>query len=334
MHIGLTSVMLVSAAHFLLAWALNHRALGYVVDRSFLRGHVRSVLGLPSYRYVVAVLAAVAVFLAAPLCLFDSQIEAMREAAQPANWAARQQVLQDENARLRAVIAQPLPSVGNDPEVVSLQAQLNQARADWPRIRDEVVCEGDGTCGSGRFGEKSRYEEKAARRDELRTDIEVDLPREIEMRKKVVEANVATARGVKDLAERRSGEIKAELSEPPRWSDRWHGRWQALDAVDLSRWRMGAVVVSAVLAGLLYLLLDVAVLRMVARRVRTVGVETPEPAAAGSLTAPYDATAARAPNGGTAATSSDPSPVPPHSPQRRAPTYGEFVRGPRRGRGD
>jgi hypothetical protein len=277
LHLGPTWVLLIVAVHFAIGWGINHLVLHGVVDRSLRPDQAGWLPGLPRKRHLAAWPFAVGVLFLAPLCLFDRDIEARHEAARPENWAARQQALVDEDVRLRAVIAKPLMNADDDPEVVSLQKQLDQARNDIPQVRQDVICEGDGTCGTGRVGQKERYEEKKRRRDELQRDIDNDLPQAIAARTKAVQGNRDAATETKILAERRSGEIRAELAAPPQWSDQWYGRWQAFDRVAEPRWKVGAAVVVAFLAVLLYLVLDVFVLRAAARGICTLHVARRSP---------------------------------------------------------
>lgn len=266
LRVGLAWVMVIVLVQLLVWWRLNRWAVDQVVAGSPPPGLVGYAPDLPGRRIFVGGLAAAGVFLLAPLCLPNEDLEARRDAA--ARWPAREQLLNDENARMRAIIDASLPPhVHDDPEVASLRDTLNQARKDLPRITDETICESDGRlpCSSGIEGRKERYDLKLSRQKELEQDIRVDLPEAISARIKAVEDNRAAAEASKVLAERRSSEIKNELSVPPGFFH-W---WLVINEIPRG-WPIVIIGGVAVLAGLLHLLVDFWLLQLVARRICSV----------------------------------------------------------------
>jgi Domain of unknown function (DUF4407) len=269
LHVDLTAILLVAALQFMIGWGINNRVLAWAVARSFLDDDTGRAPRLPRYRGLIAVPVALLIACLTPLCLFDREIEATRGAFE--QWPAREQALHDEDGRLQVVVARPLPSLAANPELVSLQNQLDQAKADLPRIRKEAVCEGDGTCGSGLVGEKERYNAKVKQADDLQKAIDEHLPHAMAGRKKAMQDDIDTAGGVKAAAERRRDEIETELRRPPQWSDGWDGRLWALDDLAIPSWMALVALLAAFLAGVLYYVVDVVLLRTVARRICTSG---------------------------------------------------------------
>ncbi len=64
----------------------------------------------------------------------------------------------------------PADVVSSNPEVVALRERLTLVEADYNAAEQEVACEKDGTCGSGKVGAGPAFEEKKARRDRLASD--------------------------------------------------------------------------------------------------------------------------------------------------------------------
>lgn len=216
---------------------------------------------MPAWRHGVALVAALTVGFLALFCWFDHDIEDKRRAAQPENWTARVQTLRAEDEQQRAVLEKALPTVDADPEIISLRNTLDQARRDYPKVRDEVVCEADGTCGSRKEGRRENYEEKVRRRDQLKADIEVNLPGEISRRTAAVDAKIDAAERAKKDAESRRDDISSILGAPPTWSN----RWDALNEVASAQWKVALAV--ALAAGLTHFVLDALPLQGTARRI-------------------------------------------------------------------
>lgn len=60
-----------------------------------------------------------------------------------------------------------------DPEVARLQNWVDTLRIRYDRAEGDVVCEKEGTCGSGRVGAGIAYNEKVEIRDRLRAELQV-----------------------------------------------------------------------------------------------------------------------------------------------------------------
>lgn len=266
MHVGMTAVIVIFFVQVAVWCMLNCWAVGRLAEESPLPRPGRPGVAsfLPARRRWFAGLAAGVVAVMAPFSWFDREIEAGRVAALPQNVQAREQVLRSEEESLGALVAAPLPTVDSDPEIVSLRRELEKGRADLPRLRDELACEADGTCGSRQVGTEEVYEAKAAQFTELERRVDVQLPAQIEQRAAVVEAAAAAARQAVVAGKRRLADIGRELSAPPTWS----GRRDALDDMAAVRWQTAAVVAAvAVVAFTLHYLLDVRLLQITARRV-------------------------------------------------------------------
>ena len=75
------------------------------------------------------------------------------------------------------------------------------------------------------------------------------------------------AEDAKKAAESRRGEIRKELGDPPYWPEGWTGRWEVLDDLDPPMWMSGVAVLVALGTAAAYVVLDVVLLRMIARMI-------------------------------------------------------------------
>ncbi|WP_158257352.1 DUF4407 domain-containing protein [Kineococcus xinjiangensis] len=75
----------------------------------------------------------------------------------------------EQAVRLQQEIATASPAdvIRNHPEVADLTQRLAQVEADYNRAEQDVACEKEGTCGSGRLGAGPAARDKEARRDRL-----------------------------------------------------------------------------------------------------------------------------------------------------------------------
>jgi hypothetical protein len=259
LHLPVTYVIGIGAGH-VAAWSrVNRWAVASVEESAPPPGIPGRAPYLPAWRHGVAVVIALTVGLLSLFCWFDHDIEGRRQAAEA--WGSRVQALQFEDAQQRAVLETPLPTLDVDPEIISLHNTLDQARKDYPKVRDDVVCEADGTCGSRKEGFRENYEEKVRRRDQLKADIDVNLPGAIDRRTAEIQVDIDAAERAKKDAESRREEISRILSAPPVWSD----RWDALNEIAAPRWKVALAV--ALVAGLVQFGLDVLPLQLTARRI-------------------------------------------------------------------
>lgn len=79
--------------------------------------------------------------------------------------------LEADEDQLRAVVAgQQRASVADDPEVRTLQEQFDAKEAEFRQAEQEIICENDGTCGTGVVGRGASYLEKRDRKNRLEAE--------------------------------------------------------------------------------------------------------------------------------------------------------------------
>lgn len=120
-------------------------------------------------RLALAALSAAVISVPLLLVIFQSEINSEVTVIQ----TERQQALDAELDRRFAGIVvlerriDELTLVSDDPEVRRLQAQVDARDQDYRAAQAAVVCETDGTCGSGQAGAGPAYQAKVATRDQM-----------------------------------------------------------------------------------------------------------------------------------------------------------------------
>ncbi len=143
------------------------------------------LLALP--RLGLAVLIGLVISTPFVLRIFQLEIEAQlvdihRERASEFNDAMRNDSratqiteLQQQQTALQTTVNSgggPAVDVSKDPEVARLQDLVRQANDRYKTAQDNVVCEKEGTCGSGRVGAGIAFAEKVAIRDRAKTELD------------------------------------------------------------------------------------------------------------------------------------------------------------------
>jgi hypothetical protein len=162
------------------AWVIFNLDRMLVISMVRHSGWVRNVLtAVPRVLLAVVIGAVISV----PLVLrifqpeIDSELQAMRNErfvesqAQLDERFAQIRVLEQQETDLQAVVSgQIRSSVTTDPEVSRLQGAFDAKTAEYLAAERAVVCENDGTCGSGQVGRGPSYREKVEIRDRLKVE--------------------------------------------------------------------------------------------------------------------------------------------------------------------
>ena len=104
-----------------------------------------------------------------------SRLEAVQEnrAQLGSEYDRRMSTLEEEESRLQSIVAGSAPvQVDDDPEVSRLRRQVEAAQSSLDDAESNVICELDGTCGSGSKGIGPAYREKVDLRDRRRSELQ------------------------------------------------------------------------------------------------------------------------------------------------------------------
>lgn len=201
---GLPMVCLVPLAVALVAflWPVNIRAVERMDDSpSF---------ATPRVRVALTIAGALVVALAAAFWCLHEEIETELASADPVAWNAKVQRLRDEQSELTKK-AGPVPTVERDPEVVRLEQELAQLNDRLYEAELHVLCEFDGTCGTGVPGSGPQYYERVKYRDQLKGQV-AELSARVDVRKADLEDQVHRLTEEKDSAENGLVEINRQLA--------------------------------------------------------------------------------------------------------------------------
>jgi uncharacterized protein DUF4407 len=79
--------------------------------------------------------------------------------------------LEAEEKRLQGIVSGSAPpDVGDDPQVRRLREELAAKEQEFAKAEQDIICENDGTCGSGVAGRGPSYREKADRKSRLEAE--------------------------------------------------------------------------------------------------------------------------------------------------------------------
>ena len=79
--------------------------------------------------------------------------------------------LEAEEQRLQGVVSgTAADDVGSDPDVVRVQKELNAKEAEFTAAERDIICENDGTCGTGVVGRGPSYQEKLDKKNRLEAE--------------------------------------------------------------------------------------------------------------------------------------------------------------------
>lgn len=120
---------------------------------------------VPKRRDLVSFLSAVVIATAATCWLFDASVFPPPDANERPAWSAKIQKLEDERIVKLKTAGQEPPVAEQDPDVQRLQRQLDEERKELREAEKNVLCEQDGTCGTGIPGEAKAYDDKVKDRD-------------------------------------------------------------------------------------------------------------------------------------------------------------------------
>ncbi len=218
---------------------------------------------VPRFRVAISFVLGTFVAAAVTLWMFQTTIDAVRSEQDPIAWDNKTRQLQNERARDTKILNQPVPVVEQDPEVTRLQGQLDLAETRLSKAKDDVICEGDGTCGTGIRGRADAYAAKVARRDELAA-VAADLQLQLDDAKQRVADDATRLTGEQvDAAARQRGTNQRREELGPRPAGATH-----LDAVRVVAERHKATVGGMCVGSWLgFLALDLLWLYTIARRV-------------------------------------------------------------------
>ena len=131
-------------------------------------------------RVILALLIGTVISLPLVLRIFEPEINAelqvMRNEALGAAQTRIQQnprfaeipQLEAEEKRLQGIVSGQTPEdVTDDPDVKKIQDQLTAKEAEFRQAENDIICENDGTCGTGKVGRGPSYREKLDRKNRL-----------------------------------------------------------------------------------------------------------------------------------------------------------------------
>jgi hypothetical protein len=133
---------------------------------------------VPWFRVAISTVFGLFFAAAFTLWMFQSTIDAVQFEQDPAAWDHDARQLQHDQARDTRILDQPIPVVDQDREVLRLQGLLDDAQTRLSKVKDDMICEEDGSCGTRIPGRGGAYDTKVARRDELAaevTDLQLQL---------------------------------------------------------------------------------------------------------------------------------------------------------------
>lgn len=79
--------------------------------------------------------------------------------------------LEAEEQRLQGVVSgTAADDVGSDPDVVRVQKELDAKEAEFTAAERDIICENDGTCGTGVVGRGPSYQEKLDKKNRLEAE--------------------------------------------------------------------------------------------------------------------------------------------------------------------
>ena len=79
--------------------------------------------------------------------------------------------LEAEEQRLQGVVSgTAADDVGSDPDVVRVQKELDAKEAEFTAAERDIICENDGTCGTGVIGRGPSYQEKLDKKNRLEAE--------------------------------------------------------------------------------------------------------------------------------------------------------------------
>ena len=126
---------------------------------------------------------------------------------------ARIPAMEEEIEQLERIVSGQTDSAAvlEDAEVAALTADVEAKQDEFNLADQAVICEKEGTCGSGKVGAGPAYEEKVARRDALRAELDA-LTTQLEARKEEVRQNLAEVGGEQQAqAQLRLDGLRAEV---------------------------------------------------------------------------------------------------------------------------
>jgi hypothetical protein len=166
---------------------------------------------MPGRRIALALAGALVIDCSVALWLFDDEIG--RVSAESAKWEKGVHDLQDGRQIQRTFLDQ----LERDPYVLNLQQQLEQntkeldgAEEDFRVARLGVLCELDGTCGTGVPGRKSIYWEKVADRDDLQRRRD-EISTRLDSARGELKSRVDQLAQEREIATKRIDEINEQL---------------------------------------------------------------------------------------------------------------------------
>jgi hypothetical protein len=177
-------------------------------------------------------------------------------------------VLEQREVELQGTVSgQVRPSVAADPEVERLQTAFDAKNAEYQTAEQNVVCENDGTCGSGAVGRGPSYREKVEIRDRLRgerDDLRAELDRAIgdaqtrletgaQSQVAAAQAELTRVRG--ELAELRA-EKAAEEARVAGAEENSQGLLARLEALDRLTAQGGTMLAAHLALALLFIFIE------------------------------------------------------------------------------
>lgn len=235
-------------------WHLNGHVLGRMTSSPPYR--------VPLYRVAVSVLLGAAVAFSTALWVFQPDVAAVRAEPDPVGWERQRDPLLDERRELERVLGQPVPVPNEDPEVKRLHEELARDKKELHEAEKQVLCEQDGTCGTGDEGEAEAYRDKAAFRDRLSATVKEDRSL-LNAQIKRVNDRAAELKTEQRAAGRRMRQIDLSLDELGPTRPVVPTRVAALFTVGERKTTSVGLVLVAVLVAVLFV--DWFVLRLVVR---------------------------------------------------------------------